>query len=55
MSAVFLNLNFLVLVVYLFFNLPAHQDLSTVLREFMNGPGEALDPERQGDLTEEVI
>jgi hypothetical protein len=55
MSAVFLNLNFLVLVVYLFFNLPAHQDLSTVLREYMNGPGEALDPEREGDLTDEVI
>lgn len=55
MSAVFLNVNFFVLTIYLFFNLPAHQDLQTVLRKYMNGPGPALDKDRDTDLLDEVL
>lgn len=56
MSAVFLNLNFLTLTTYLFFNLPATNGISTILRKYMNNSDhKALDTNRQGDITDEII
>lgn len=54
-SAVFLNVNYMVLCIYLFFNLPAHQDLQHVLKKYMNGPGKPLDKNRENDLNTEII
>jgi len=48
-------MNFMVLVTYLFFNLPAHQDLQSILHKYMNGAGKPLALDRDLNMTDEII